>query len=431
MATAVSKQRQITDKRNAIISATIVIIVGIISTTLSQPQLLAKIPIQNLLKNELHVDRTANAAFFFWIGFPWYLKPIIGVITDAFPLFGSRRKSYILISTALCVLSWVGLYFTPHQYSKLLWVTLLIDAFMVIMSTVIGAYLVETAQANAGSGRLTAAREIAMYGSYLPSGALGGYLASVGFGLTIAACGGITFLLLPITLIFLYEQRRRVNAHELLGNAKRQLVKIGTAGTMWTAAGFMALFYIAPGQQTALFYRQQDFLHMDTRGQGMLLLTQGVGGVVAALLYGFLCKRINLRNLLFICLALGTAGGLAYLLYFSVPMAFVAEASWGFGFVMAECALCDLAVRATPKGSEGLGYSLMMSVRNFALFGTDMFGSMLMDKYHIKFTSLILANAATTAITIPLVVLLPLALIVGKDAEPLADAALPANAVQE
>jgi predicted MFS family arabinose efflux permease len=428
MATAVPEPT--TEKRNTILAATIVIIVGIISTTLSQPQLLAKIPLQNLLKNELHVNRTANAAFFFWIGFPWYLKPLVGVFTDAFPLFGSRRKSYILISTALCVLSWVGLYFTPHQYSKLLWVTLLIDVFMVIMSTVIGAYLVETAQANAGSGRLTAAREVAMYGSYLPSGALGGYLASVGLGVTIAACGGITALLLPITLIFLYEQKRRVDARELLGNARKQLVKIGTAGTMWAAAAFLALFYIAPGQQTALFYRQQDFLHMDTRGQGLLFVTQGVGGVVAAILYAFLCKRINLRNLLFLCLTLGTAGGLAYLFYFSVPMAFVSEACWGFGFVMAECALCDLAVRATPKGSEGLGYSLMMSVRNFALFGTDMFGSMLMDKYHIQFTSLILANAATTAITVPLVVLLPLALVSCKDAEPLKEPAMPRGSLE-
>ncbi len=131
----------------------------------------------------------------------------------------------------------------------------------------------------------------------------------------------------------------------------------------------MALFYIAPGQQTALFYRQQDVLHMNTHGQGMLLFTKGCGGVVAAGLYAFACRRINLRNLLFMCLTGGTFGALAYLLYYSVPMAFVAEACWGFGFVAAECALCDLAARATPKGSEGLGYSLMMSMRNLRSMG--------------------------------------------------------------
>jgi len=37
----------------------------------------------------------------------------------------------------------------------------------------------------------------------------------------------------------------------------------------------------------------------------------------------------------------------------------------------------DLAIRATPAGSEAFGFSLLMSVRNFALFGTDWFGSCL------------------------------------------------------
>ncbi len=103
---------------------------------------------------------------------------------------------------------------------------------MVIMSTVVGAYLVEVGQATAGTGRLTAARQIAMYGSYLPSGALGGILASVVFGFTIGACGSITFLLVPAMILFLHEQRKKVDARELIENAAKQLKKIATAGTM-------------------------------------------------------------------------------------------------------------------------------------------------------------------------------------------------------
>jgi hypothetical protein len=92
---------------------------------------------------------------------------------------------------------------------------------------------------------------------------------------------------------------------------------------------------------------------------------------------------------------------------------------------MAELVLMDLAVRATPAGSEGLGFSLMMSVRNLALFGTDWFGSALLDKYHVSFNSLVIANSATTLLTVPLVFLLPLAIVGHKDAELYGDAALP------
>jgi hypothetical protein len=41
-------------------------------------------------------------------------------------------------------------------------------------------------------------------------------------------------------------------------------------------------------------------------------------------------------------------------------------------------------VRSTPAGSEGLGFSILVSVRNLALFGTDWFGSNLLDQYHLS-----------------------------------------------
>ena len=99
-------------------AASIVIVVGVLATSLAQPQALARLPLQNLLKNDLHIGPGANAAFFFWSALPWYFKPVAGVLTDAFPLFGSRRRSYILISTVLATLAWVGLYFTPQTYDS-------------------------------------------------------------------------------------------------------------------------------------------------------------------------------------------------------------------------------------------------------------------------------------------------------------------------
>src|SRR5215467_8460591 len=110
--------RQRPDK--ALLYGALVIIAGVLATTLAQTQVLARLPLQNLLKNELNVDRTANAAFFFWAGLAWYLKPLAGILTDAYPLFGSRRKSYIVLSASLAALSWLVLIVTPHQYRNLL-----------------------------------------------------------------------------------------------------------------------------------------------------------------------------------------------------------------------------------------------------------------------------------------------------------------------
>src|SRR5579859_8099543 len=134
-ATVVPQPQENTSK--ALLFASIVIVVGVLGTTLGQPQVLGRIPIQNLLKNELHVDRAANAAFFFWMGLAWYFKPFAGIVTDAFPLIGSRRKSYMIIGATFATLSWAALYFTPHQYNKLLWVCIVINLFMMATSTVV------------------------------------------------------------------------------------------------------------------------------------------------------------------------------------------------------------------------------------------------------------------------------------------------------
>ena len=238
------------------------------------------------------------------------------------------------------------------------------------------------------------------------------------------------FLLVPATILYLQEQRVHVDSHELLENAGHQLRNIGKAHAMWAAAGLMALFYLAPGLFTAVFYKQQNDLHLNTQGQGFLQLLSGIFGVLAALGYGYACRRINLRTLLFICLAGATAANLAYLFYSSVARAQLVESFNGFGYSLAELALMDLAVRATPAGSEGMGLSLMMSV-HLALFGTDWFGSKLMDQYHVTFNTLVLMNGATTFITIPLILLLPAILISTKDAEAAQGKPRPCPALQE
>jgi Na+/melibiose symporter-like transporter len=296
-------------------------------------------------------------------------------------------------------------------------VVILINVFMVITSTVVGGYMVETAQAVAGSGRLTAIRQFVTQGCLIFNGPIAGYLASVAFGWTAGACGGVMALLMPVTTLYLRERRAAVDSRLLLGNARAQLVNIASARTMWAAAGLMALFYIAPGFGTAVFYRQQNELHMDTQAQGLLQLIGGVFGVVAAVGYGMLCRRINLRRLLVLCVMLGTVANLGYLFYSSVGRAQAIEGLNGFGYTLAELALMDLAVRATPAGSEGLGFSLMVSVRNLALFGTDWIGSVLLDTYHLPFDGLVVANSVTTAVAVPLVFLLPGVIVGRKDAE--------------
>jgi hypothetical protein len=40
------------------------------------------------------------------LNFIWVLKPVFGFITDSFPIFGSHRRSYLIIFALLGSLGW-------------------------------------------------------------------------------------------------------------------------------------------------------------------------------------------------------------------------------------------------------------------------------------------------------------------------------------
>src|SRR6476660_1858949 len=44
------------------------------------------------------------ASFFLLVAIPWFIKPVYGVGADFVPLFGRRRKSYLLLSSSLACL---------------------------------------------------------------------------------------------------------------------------------------------------------------------------------------------------------------------------------------------------------------------------------------------------------------------------------------
>ena len=107
---------------------------------------------------------------------------------------------------------------------------------------------------------------------------------------------------------------------------------------------------------------------------------------------------------------------LSYLFYHSATAAIFIDAQYGFVFTLAELAMMDLAVRATPKGSEALGFALMMSVRNGGQSLSDIFGSWLIDQHHVSFFKLVWLNAGTTALVLAVIPFLPAILTETSDA---------------
>ncbi|HEY7219183.1 MAG TPA: folate/biopterin family MFS transporter, partial [Candidatus Binatia bacterium] len=59
---------------------------------------LPNLAITFFLKDTLSLNAAQTATFFSITVIPWLIKPVYGLISDFIPLFGQRRKSYLLLS---------------------------------------------------------------------------------------------------------------------------------------------------------------------------------------------------------------------------------------------------------------------------------------------------------------------------------------------
>jgi MFS family permease len=70
-------------------------------------------PIFFLLKDELRLGAAETATFLALVGIAWSVKPLYGLLSDLVLLAGSRRRSYLLATTAMAALGWLVLGLLP------------------------------------------------------------------------------------------------------------------------------------------------------------------------------------------------------------------------------------------------------------------------------------------------------------------------------
>jgi predicted MFS family arabinose efflux permease len=277
--------------------------------------------------------------------------------------------------------------------------------------------LVEIGQSTESVGQLTAVRQFANNVGVLIQGPLGGFLAT---GSLLAVCGvngAFLFAVVPVTYFILKEEPVESNRNLSFSNAKSQIATIWKSPTFWWALVFITFFYCAPGFTTLLYYRQTNVLKLDPPHIGYLQSLGGFGGILGAVTYGFIARKLSLRSLLTLGIITSCLATYMYLKYEEYRGAMVIDFSNGLFFGFAEVAFIDLAARATPSGCEGLGYSLMLSFRNMALFGADYLGSLLSGAYKLPWSTMVIVNGTTTGVVILMLPFIPKAVLRSKDRE--------------
>jgi predicted MFS family arabinose efflux permease len=454
--------------------------VAVFATTFGQQRVMGNYPILFHLKERLHFSKEQVSEFFLWATFAWSLKPLAGVLTDAFPFRGSRRRVYLILGGLFAGAAWAVLGLARDDYHSFLTVSILLNCGLVLVSTAMGGLQVEAGQLFGIPGRVSSLRQVVTSVSQVLGPLLGGVLAKQAFGVTaglgtvvllsmvavallgfrerpvapraplapgaagaagyrptatlwvgvaVLAAAGVASVLVPGMLtvglslfamlaVFLLVLGLAMARvrNPVLIQAQSQLSQILRSRTLWLAVGMLFLVYVVPGFNTALTYHQSDELHFSKEMIGRLASFEGAAGIVFAILYAVVCTRFNLRTLIIVAILTNAAGTLLFLVY-DASNAYAIHLVTGAVSAICEVALMDLAVRSTPPGCEALGFALMISVRNFGIAMSDVVGSKLMDQAHFSFNTLVLLNAATTAAVLLFVPALPRALVLRKEGQ--------------
>ena len=371
-------------------------------STLAQTVTLGSLPLRTLLKDTLHISPTQMALFFSIVNLAWYLKPIAGLCSDAFPLLGTRRRHYLIFGCALGAAGWLLLGLVPHRYTALLAAAILVNGFLVIISTAAGGLLVEEGSRLRATGTFSSARSITLNLAVVLAGPIGGWLALQPFFWTSVVGAVLLLAYVPMVFFFLHEAPTARPRAGVFVNAFRQLKQALASGPLWAAAGLLMLVHLSPGFQTPLYYHMTNDLHFTPRFIGWTDSIAGVAGVLASLLYLIFCRRFTLRTTYVITLIAAAAGALPFLALKGRVSALIISFGYQFGLTLADVASLDLAARASPRGCEAMGYALMISFWNLGIAFSDILGSWMYDQKHVSFTALIYLNAGST-----LLVLLP------------------------
>jgi hypothetical protein len=221
-------------------------------------------PVRSLLRS-WGESPAALGALMALLAIPWSLKPVFGLLSDFVPLFGSRRRSYLLPSTAIAALSLLALALIPLAPGSrgLLFALLLPTTLAIALGDVIvDALMVEKGQPLGLTGRLQSIQWTAANAALLLTGVVGGYVAEGGLqSLAFALCAVLWMLAFAVAWGYARENHEEHLTPESFRDTASALLGVFREPLFLAVCGLLTLWSFNPVWGSVLY------LHM-TEGLG-------------------------------------------------------------------------------------------------------------------------------------------------------------------
>ncbi|ESQ51794.1 hypothetical protein EUTSA_v10016461mg [Eutrema salsugineum] len=396
---------------------------------------LARLAVSFYLKDDLHLDPAETAVITGLSSLPWLVKPLYGFISDSVPLFGYRRRSYLVLSGLLGAFSWSLMAgFVDSKYSAA--TCILLGSLSVAFSdVVVDSMVVERARGESQS--VSGSLQSLCWGS----SAFGGIVSSYFSGSLVESYGvrfvfGLTALLPLITsaVAVLVNEHRVVRAASgqkenitlvspgFLQTSKQNMIQLWSAikqPNVFLPTLFIFLWQATPHSDSAMFYFTTNKLGFTPEFLGRVKLVTSIASLLGVGLYNGFLKTVPLRKIFLVTTIFGAGLGMTqvFLVTGLNRQLGISDEWFAIGdslilTVLAQASFMPvlvLAARLCPEGMEATLFATLMSISNGGSVLGGLMGAGLTQVFGITRDSF--GNLSTLIILCNLSSLLPLPLL--------------------
>jgi len=335
---------------------------------------------------------------------PWAVKPLLGLVSDRWPLLGRRRTGWLVLASAAATAAFFGLYAAERGDSELALLLVLLAAAtlgVAFSDVVIDALMVETGQPLGLTGRLQAVQWASMYAATVAAGLVGGWLAEDGRApLAFLLSGSFAGLSLVLAVVALREPAAPTH------QARRPIGLLAALRRppLPAVAAFLALWSFNPFGATVQYVHWTEHLGFRESFYGLATSVLGVGALCGSAAYGVLARGLSRRALVGLTVAFGVGSTLGYAGVQGEVHALLASFAVGFCYLIASLTQLELAARLCPPQWAATVFAGLMALSNVSLSAADVVGSSLYAAGSARFGAdttylgLVLAGAACTAL---------------------------------
>jgi folate/biopterin transporter len=341
---------------------------------------LAKLAVSFFLKDELHLSPAKVAALLGIAALPWVIKPLFGFVSDGLPIFGYRRRPYLILAGLLGTGAWLSLATVVHS-PGLATLAIAITSLSVAFSDVlVDSIIVERARGESLS------KAGSLQSLCWGASALGGLLTAYASGMllskftpqTVFAVTAI-FPLLVTLVAFWIDEQPVVAEQSAISQAKTQVVQLWGAlkqKAIWLPLLFVFLWQCTPTGESSFFYFVTNDLGFQPEFLGRVRLVSSLASLIGIWVFQHYLKAVPFRQIFGWTTLISSLLGLTTLLLVTHTNRLLGIDDHWFSLgdtliltVMGQITFMPvlvLAARLCPPGVEATLFAMLMSVLNLA-----------------------------------------------------------------